>query len=520
MIDFIDMMQSKNQRAVENRIKDALKQDRARIQVGRISRFGLLEMSRQRLRPSLGESSQITCPRCSGHGSIRSAESLALSILRIIEEEAMKEKTARLITQAPVDVGSFLLNEKRSIIHEIEERHKISVTIVPNPSMETPRFDVQRVRDADADDAEFAKPSYKMAEEPEAELELIVSDSKPRTEEPAVKSFTPATTAPPATPKPVETTKQQGPGIITRMFRSLFGSGEETVKQQQKPQRQSRGRNNRSGKNQHNNRNQNRNQQGRRNQQNRGQNRNQNAANKDNNRGQQNKNTQQAKDNANTKNDEQTLNTTNTNETKNNNQRGRRRGRRGGRRRGNRNNQQNGTTETNTVTPQTAETKQSTASQATSVDKNPAPVATTPTEGAPKPVAPKPVSDQPAPAAPKAVENSPKPVAPKPVSDQPAPAAPNAVENSPKPVAPRPVATQPTPAAPKQVFTDKRTSTTPKPIQDSVKPKPVKPTTSTDKSVDATDKPQQVFTKPQTAENETRPKPTANPFIPDKDNND
>ena len=140
VIDFIDMMQSRNQREVENRMKEALKQDRARIQVGRISRFGLLEMSRQRLRPSLGESSQITCPRCNGQGTIRGVDSLALSILRIIEEEAMKDKTSRIIAQVPVAVGSFLLNEKRSIINSIENRHNINVTMVPNASMETPRF--------------------------------------------------------------------------------------------------------------------------------------------------------------------------------------------------------------------------------------------------------------------------------------------------------------------------------------------------------------------------------------------
>ncbi len=537
VIDFIDMVQSKNQRAVENRVKDALKQDRARIQVGRISRFGLLEMSRQRLRPSLGESSQITCPRCSGHGSIRSAESLALSILRIIEEEAMKEKTTRLITQTPVDVASFLLNEKRSIIHEIEARHKINVTVVPNPNLETPRFEVQRVRDADANDAEFNKPSYKIADEPEKELELIVSDSKPRIEEPAVKSFTPATAAPaptpPPAPKPAEV-KKSGPGVISRIFGSLFGKKQAEVKEEtHNNRRQSRGRNNRNGRNQQgNNRNQNRNQ-GRRNQNNRGQNRNQNNTNKDNNRNQKNKNTQNNQDaKSPAANHAATTNTTpqgNTKSEDQNNQRSRRRGRRGGRRRSNRNNQQN----TNT-----AETS---GSKTNTTETTAKPVSTTPAEAstpaAPKPVAPKPAEAStpatPKPVAPKPAETStpaaPKPVAPKPVETStpaaPKPVAPKPVETStpaaPKPVAPKPVETS-TPAAPKPVA--------PKPVETSTPaaPKPVPPTqTSTPKQ-----SPQQVFTKPNVTapkpdssasgtqqvftkpKADNKPTPTANPFIP------
>jgi hypothetical protein len=125
VIDFIDMTPAKNQREVENRLRDALKQDRARVQVARISRFGLLEMSRQRLRPSLGESSQHVCPRCKGQGTIRGVESLALSVLRIVEEEAMKDSTARILAQLPVDVAAFLLNEKRRKIFEIEQRHQV-----------------------------------------------------------------------------------------------------------------------------------------------------------------------------------------------------------------------------------------------------------------------------------------------------------------------------------------------------------------------------------------------------------
>ena len=146
VIDFIDMSPAKNQRAVENRMKEALKLDRARVQVGRISRFGLLEMSRQRLKPSLGESSQITCPRCSGHGTIRGIDSLGLSVLRIIEEESMKENTGRILAQLPVNMATFLLNDKRDIISEIEHRQKVTVTLIPNESLVTPHYRIERIR--------------------------------------------------------------------------------------------------------------------------------------------------------------------------------------------------------------------------------------------------------------------------------------------------------------------------------------------------------------------------------------
>ncbi|MFU8830802.1 MAG: Rne/Rng family ribonuclease, partial [Wenzhouxiangella sp.] len=156
VIDFIDMMSKDAQRQVENRLRDAMRMDKARVQIGRISRFGLLEMSRQRLRPSLGESSYITCPRCEGHGSIRSIESLALSILRLAEEEAMKDHTSRVIVQAPIAVANFLLNEKRTSMAEIQERNKLPVTVVANSNLETPRFEVQRLRSSEAVD----EPSY------------------------------------------------------------------------------------------------------------------------------------------------------------------------------------------------------------------------------------------------------------------------------------------------------------------------------------------------------------------------
>ncbi|MDQ3510240.1 MAG: Rne/Rng family ribonuclease, partial [Pseudomonadota bacterium] len=142
VIDFIDMSSSRHQRDVENRLQNALKQDRARVQVGRISRFGLLEMSRQRLRPSLGESSQLVCPRCEGHGRMRSVESLSLSILRLAEEHAMKENTGQVLVQAPTEIATYLLNEKRRALSEIEQRHDAPIVIVADEQLETPHFEV------------------------------------------------------------------------------------------------------------------------------------------------------------------------------------------------------------------------------------------------------------------------------------------------------------------------------------------------------------------------------------------
>ena len=146
VIDFIDMMASRNQRAVEHQLKDAVKVDRARVQIGRISRFGLLELSRQRLRPSLGESSQLVCPRCTGQGSIRSVESLALSVLRIFEEEAMKKNTEKIIAHLPVESATFLLNEKRSVVDQIEKRHNVSIILLPSKHLETPAYEIERIR--------------------------------------------------------------------------------------------------------------------------------------------------------------------------------------------------------------------------------------------------------------------------------------------------------------------------------------------------------------------------------------
>jgi len=209
VIDFIDMISHRNQREVENRIKEVLKMDRARVQVGRISRFGLLEMSRQRLRPSLGESSQITCPRCHGHGTVRGVESLALSVMRLIEEEAMKDRTGRIIAQVPVNVGTYLLNEKRQQVINIENRQDVGITIVPNPHIETPNFELQRVRLDDKSDSEI---SYKTVEAPEiSALPYEVSGHEiARQEEAAVKGVIPQTPAPMPKAPP-------GPGFMAWM---------------------------------------------------------------------------------------------------------------------------------------------------------------------------------------------------------------------------------------------------------------------------------------------------------------
>ena len=224
VIDFIDMTPARNQREVENRLRDALKQDRARVQLGRISRFGLLEMSRQRLRPSLGESSQIVCPRCKGQGTIRGVESLALSVLRIVEEEAMKEKTAKVIARLPTNVATFLLNEKRPVISEIEQRQKVAIVLVPNTWMETPQYEVERVRQSD-EAAESDEFSYELATRKEEDyVTATAAAERPAAEEPAVKPVPPTSPrpAPLQQPAPAPTS----PGLVRRLWTSLFGAGE------------------------------------------------------------------------------------------------------------------------------------------------------------------------------------------------------------------------------------------------------------------------------------------------------
>lgn len=206
VIDFIDMESQKNQRAVEDRLRDAVKQDRARIQLGRISRFGLLEMSRQRLRPSISESTNIVCPRCNGMGVIRSVESLALAVLRLIGEEARKDRTAKVIAQLPVDVATYLMNEKRDWLHDIETRSRVDIVLVPNKYLETPAYELRRVRDDEVSLPENSMISHQMAVEPKIDLEAIAQaeeEKAPPPPQPAVTTIVPSTPAPPPAPEPV-----------------------------------------------------------------------------------------------------------------------------------------------------------------------------------------------------------------------------------------------------------------------------------------------------------------------------
>ena len=186
VIDFIDMSSSKNQRDVESRLKEALKADRARIQVGRISRFGLLEMSRQRLRLSLGETAQEVCPRCEGRGTVRNVQSNGLSIIRLIEEEALKDKTAEVHVQLPVDMATFIMNEKRDFIFNIEKRHGVHVIVVANPYLQSPQYNISRLKEDNV--GKNKKPSYSLIQQPE--LEIVRSGQQSvKIDEPAIKSY-------------------------------------------------------------------------------------------------------------------------------------------------------------------------------------------------------------------------------------------------------------------------------------------------------------------------------------------
>ena len=224
VIDFIDMMVNKNQRAVENRLRDALKIDRARIQTGRISRFGLMEMSRQRLRPSLGESSQLPCPRCKGQGSIRNVESVALAVLRVIEEEAMKKGTEKVVAHLPIECATFLLNEKRPAIEQIESLLKVGIVILPSKHLETPAYDIERLKSTDSSDE---KPSYLQIKEEEIPLPEFVQKSSTVAEKPAIKEFLPES------PAPVKS-KNTSDGLIKRFWQKLIGKSKTEDKPQKK----------------------------------------------------------------------------------------------------------------------------------------------------------------------------------------------------------------------------------------------------------------------------------------------
>ncbi|KAF7769967.1 ribonuclease E [Pseudoalteromonas citrea] len=224
VIDFIDMTPPRHQREVENRLKDAVRPDRARVQIGKISRFGLLEMSRQRLRPSLGEASQHSCPRCNGQGTIRSNESIALSILRLIEEEAIKENTAQVNAQVPVRVGAYLLNEKRKSVHRIEKRHNCDVVIIPNQHLETPHYEVVRLRKDETSEA----ASYEQMSVPEPETIEVARTVTAVKEEPVLKGVVmPSAPAPQpvaeTTEKPVSTPEKSEPSLLTRIGNWLKG---------------------------------------------------------------------------------------------------------------------------------------------------------------------------------------------------------------------------------------------------------------------------------------------------------
>jgi len=232
VIDFIDMTPAKHQREVEQKMREALEIDRARVQVGKISRFGLLEMSRQRLRPSLGETRSEVCPRCEGQGTIRGIESLALSIMRLIYEESSKEKTGQVRAVVPVAVATFLLNEKRKQLADIEARQEVEVVVVPAPHMETPHFEILRMRD-DETGVEHVS-SYQVAQEySEREEEIFEAPAAqpPVREQAAVKAIRPVAPAPAPEKAAQETPAEQSGGLFSKLGRKIadFFSGEEVI---------------------------------------------------------------------------------------------------------------------------------------------------------------------------------------------------------------------------------------------------------------------------------------------------
>ena len=257
VIDFIDMSSSKHQREVENRLQNALKYDRARVQLGRISRFGLMEMSRQRLRPSLGESSQIVCPRCDGQGRMRSIESLSLSIIRVAEEHAMKENTGQVLVQAPVEIANYLLNEKRSALREIETRHDAPIIIVADEQLHTPHYEVTRLRDNEMGD-ESGKPSYQRGTPRKLPVHALTKAQLNIPPAPAVTQVKHSQPAPlreiaeetaPAAPVAAAPVAPAAGGVMGWLKR-VFGGETAPAAAPAQPQRQDGGRNNRNDRNQ------------------------------------------------------------------------------------------------------------------------------------------------------------------------------------------------------------------------------------------------------------------------------
>ncbi len=234
VIDFIDMENPRNQRNVEDALRDALHADRARVQTGKISRFGLLELSRQRMRPSLGETNHAACPRCSGTGHIRGIESTALHILRITQEEAMKDNSAIIQVQLPVEAATFLLNEKRADIHKIEQRMGVEVILIPNIHMETPNYNIVRIKHDDVNE-ETSQASYKMVEMPAetAYVRSLNEEAAPKAPEALVKGITAATAAPIVEDRPIEKAAPAAKVSFLGRIKKWLG-GEGAVKTEEK----------------------------------------------------------------------------------------------------------------------------------------------------------------------------------------------------------------------------------------------------------------------------------------------
>jgi len=252
VIDFIDMGPTRHQREVENRLRDHLKADRARVQVGRISRFGLLEMSRQRLRPSLGDAHEEICPRCGGLGHVRGVQSLGLAVLRLVEEEATKDSISKLVIQLPVSVATFMLNEKRVQLEEIERRQDVKLLLIPNPHLDTPHFDIERIKDGN----DFAEVSHHLMVTPEPEIPESMKD-KPTVEQAAVTGVSPSAPAP-VLESEKEKEADKKPSLLKRLLNVLTGKPadeeeekpeiEEKTEERPKREQNRRPRNNRNNR--------------------------------------------------------------------------------------------------------------------------------------------------------------------------------------------------------------------------------------------------------------------------------